>query len=93
MTAQLRLRNTDLAWRTVDDEMIAIDVRESTYLSANDSGAILWGALAAGTTKDELADRLVEAYGIDAGTAASDVERCLSDLRERGLLDETGATD
>lgn len=90
---QLRLRNADLAWRTVDDEMIAIDVRESTYLTANDSGAILWSALAAGATKDELADRLVDAYGIEAEAAAADVESFLNDLRERGLLDETGATD
>ena len=93
MTDQLRLRNTDLAWRTVDDEMIAIDVRDSTYLTANDSGALLWNALAAGTTRDELANNLVAAYGIDADTAAADVERFLNDLRERGLLDETGAAD
>ena len=93
MTAQLRLRNADLAWRTVDDEMIAIDVRESNYLTANDSGAILWSALADGTTKDELADRLVETYGIDPDTAAADVESFLRELRERGLLEETDATD
>jgi hypothetical protein len=93
MTGQLRLRNTDLAWREVDDEMIAIDVRASTYLTANDSGSLLWSALAAGTTKDELAGRLVEVFGIDAKTAAVDVETFLSDLRERGLLDETSAAD
>ena len=88
---ELRLRGDDLAWRTVDDEMIAIDVRDSTYLTANDSGALIWAALAAGTTGDELASKLVDAYGIDADTAAADVERFLTDLRERGLLDETGA--
>ena len=93
MTTELRLRNADLAWRTVDDEMIAIDVRESTYLTANDSGALLWNALASGTTKDELAGSLVAAYGIDAETAAADVDRFLTELRERGLLDETGAAD
>jgi hypothetical protein len=93
MTTELRLRENDLAWRTVDDEMIAIDVRDSTYLTANDSGALLWNALAAGTTEDELASSLVAAYGIDADTAAADVERFLTDLRERGLLDETGAAD
>jgi hypothetical protein len=93
MTTELRLRENDLAWRTVDDEMIAIDVRDSTYLTANDSGALLWNALAAGVTRDELASSLVAAYGIDADTAAADVERFLTDLRERGLLDETGAAD
>ncbi|HWL32775.1 MAG TPA: PqqD family protein [Gaiellaceae bacterium] len=92
MTTELRLRNDDLAWRTVDDEMIAIDVRDSTYLSANDSGALLWAALAAGTTKEALAGNLVAAYGIDADTATADVERFLTELRERGLLDETGTT-
>jgi Coenzyme PQQ synthesis protein D (PqqD) len=93
MTTELRLRDADLAWRTVDDEMIAIDVRDSTYLTANDSGAILWNALAAGTTKEELAGSLVAAYGIDAATAAADVERFVDELRKRGLLDETGAAD
>jgi hypothetical protein len=93
MSTELRLRNADLAWRTVDDEMIAIDVRQSTYLSANDSGAILWSALASGTTKEQLTGSLVEAYGIDPTTAAADVETFLSDLRERGLLDETGTPD
>ena len=60
MSTELRLRNDDLAWRTVDDEMIAIDVRDSTYLTANDSGALLWAALAAGTTREALAGNLVE---------------------------------
>lgn len=91
--SELRLRTTDLAWRSVDKEMIAIDVRESNYLTANDSGLVLWSALAAGTTKDELTSRLIAAYGIAADRAASDVESFLSDLRERGLLDETDATD
>ena len=54
MTRKLSLRGDDLAWRTVDDELIAIDVRDSTYLSSNDSGLLMWNALAAGTTKEEL---------------------------------------
>lgn len=90
---RLRLRNADLAWRTVDDEMIAIDVRESTYLSANESGAVLWRALAEGTTADELTATLVEAYGIAADQAAADIDAFLAELRERNLLDETGAAD
>ena len=48
MSKRLSLRGDDLAWRTVDDELIAIDVRESTYLSSNDRGLLMWNALAAG---------------------------------------------
>jgi hypothetical protein len=88
MTKKLSLRGDDLAWRTVEDELIAIDVRDSTYLSANDSGLLMWNALAGGTTKEDLAASLVDTYGIDAGTASADVDAFLADLKERGLLDE-----
>ena len=93
MTKKLRLRGDDLAWRTVDAELIAIDVRDSNYLSANDSGLLMWNALAAGTTREDLVASLVDAYGIDAGTASQDVDAFLADLKERGLLDEADTSD
>lgn len=93
MTKKLSLRREDLAWRAVDDELIAIDVRDSAYLSANDSGLLLWSALAAGATRDDLVGRLTEAYGLDAETAGVDVDAFLGDLRARGLLDEAGTAD
>ena len=93
MTKKLSLRGDDLAWRTVDEELIAIDVRDSTYLSSNDSGLLMWNKLAAGTTKEELAASLVDEYGIDAGTASEDVDAFLADLKERGLLDEADTSD
>ncbi len=89
MTKKLSLRDEDLAWRTVEDELIAIDVRESTYLTANGSGLMLWDALSTGATSEELAASLVGAYDIDPETARADVDKFLQDLRERGLLDET----
>ncbi|MGZ8783270.1 MAG: PqqD family protein [Gaiellaceae bacterium] len=91
MSKKLTLRGDDLAWRTVDEELIAIDVRESTYLTANGSGMLLWSALSEGASKEDLVAKLVAEYEIDAATAAADVEQFLTDLRERGLLDETGA--
>jgi hypothetical protein len=93
MSKRLSLRGDDLAWRTVDDELIAIDVRDSTYLSANGSGLLMWAALAGGTTEEDLVASLVEAYGIDAETAGTDVGAFLADLKERGLLDETDTPD
>jgi len=93
MSKRLSLRGEDLAWRTVDDELIAIDVRDSTYLSSNDSGLLMWNTLAAGTTKEELVASLVDAYGIDAARANQDVDAFLADLKERGLLDEADTPD
>jgi Coenzyme PQQ synthesis protein D (PqqD) len=83
---RLRLRTSDLEWREIEDEVIAVDVQTSTYLSANSSGMVLWRALARGTTRKALVDRLVEIYGIDGERAGADVDRFLDDLRSRDLL-------
>lgn len=83
---QLRLRTSDLEWRAIEDEVIAVDLRTSTYLSANASGMLLWRELAEGTTKEALVHRLLEAYGIETQQAEADVDRFLDDLGSRGLL-------
>ena len=87
----LRLRPERLEWRRVDGEVIAVDLDASTYLSANESAAPLWEALAEGTTRDDLVDRLVDTYGIDRDLAARDVDDFLGELSEHQLLDETSA--
>lgn len=87
----LRLRTTGLKWRLVEDEVIAVDLLQSTYLSANGSGAILWQALAEGTTRTRLVDLLVREFAIESERAARDVEAFLADLEIRKLLDEASA--
>jgi hypothetical protein len=83
----LRLRADDLSWREIDDEVIAVDVETSTYLGTNQAGALLWERLAnGGATPQQLADVLVEAYGIDAERARVDVEAFVADLATRRLL-------
>ena len=85
----LRLRPERLEWRRVDGEVIAVDLEASTYLSANESAAPLWEALAQGTTRDDLIERLTGAAGIDRDQAAGDVDDFLDALADRRLLDET----
>jgi hypothetical protein len=86
--SKLKLRQTDLAWRQVEGEVVVVDVRTSTYLSANDSGARLWSRLSEGTTRDELVAELVEGWGVDAGTAATDIDKFVQQLRDNGLLED-----
>jgi len=83
---RLTLRTDDLYWREVDDEIVVLEGRASRYLSVNNSGVVLWRLLARGTTRDELIDALVDAYGIDAGSAAADADRFVGEMRTAALL-------
>lgn len=87
----LRLRRDRLEWRRVDGEVIAVDLEASVYLSANESAAPLWEALAQGTTRNDLIDRLAGPSGIDRDLAARDIDDFLGELNEHQLLDETSA--
>ena len=85
--AGLRLRVGAVEWREVDGEVVALDLTSSSYLAVNPSGAVLWPALDAGTTREMLVSRLVEAFEIPQGQASRDVDAFLSELRRLGLLE------
>jgi Coenzyme PQQ synthesis protein D (PqqD) len=84
--AELRLRPEALVWREIDNELVAVDMASSTYLSANRSGALLWQMLATGTTHAELVEQLIDRFGIPADRATSDVDAFLRGLEGRELL-------
>jgi hypothetical protein len=67
-----------------------LDLRESRYLAVNQTGKQLWSALAEGATRDELAERLVEAFGIERSQAEADTDAFVGDLESRGLLVREG---
>jgi hypothetical protein len=86
MSTSIRLRESDLAWREIEGQIVAIDLSSSTYLAVNRSGTVLWPMLVAGTTKDALASALVQAFTLDDEAARRDVEAFLGELRDRRLL-------
>ena len=91
MSEIVRLRAEAVEWRAIDDEVLAVDLDHANYLGINRSGALLWEALARGTTRGELIERLQEKFGLDADAATQDVERFLDALRERRLLEDASA--
>ena len=84
---QLRLRSDKLEWREVEGEIVALDLESSKYLSVNQTGALLWPALADGATRPELIARLVQTFEIDQDTAAKDLDSFLNSLAEQNLLE------
>ena len=84
---RLRLRDDAVRWREIDQEIVAVDLERSDYVSTNKSGVLLWRRLAEGTTRQQLVDELVSAFGIDRERASEDVGRFLDELHARNLLE------
>ena len=82
----IRLRNEAVDWRNIDGEVVALDHKDSTYLSINRSGAVLWPALERGSTVEELVAILLEQFEVEPAQARADVETFLVRLSERNLL-------
>ncbi len=82
-----RLRDGELEWREVEGEIVALDLRASTYLSVNRTGTALWPHLTAGASRDELVAALTSRFDVDAevGGAATSTRSCGA-LEARGLL-------
>lgn len=83
---RLCLREHDLDWRDIGDEIVALDAQGGRYLAVQGSGTVLWRLLAESVTRDGLVEALVHTYGIDTTRAANDVDGFLATLNERGLL-------
>jgi len=75
-----------LEWREVEGEVIALSLPSSSYLSINQTGAVLWKLLADETTEDDLVAALVSAFDVDDASARRDVMAFLQELESQGLL-------
>jgi Coenzyme PQQ synthesis protein D (PqqD) len=76
-----------MAWHDLDGRIVVFDDNMRAYLTLNDSGATLWRRLAPGATYDELMDALLAEYGIDAHTAAEDIDRFLEELSDHKMVE------
>jgi hypothetical protein len=87
MGERFRLRASGLEWRSVEGEIVALDLPADTYLGLNQSGAVLWQALAQGASADELVERLVGEYQIERSDAERDVRQFIAALQAQGVLE------
>lgn len=82
----IKIREGDIVWRQVDDEVVVLDLRKSAYLQVNDTGAFLWPLLVEGMPQGDLVDRVSRHFEIPYDQAAADVAAFVSALRDRELL-------
>jgi len=85
----MKLRVDDITWREIDGDLVVLDLRSSTYLTANASGTLLMKQLTQERSLQELAQALVAAFGIPERRAHLDAQAFVDELGERGLLDRS----
>jgi hypothetical protein len=77
----------ELSWRSVDGQVIALDLRTSEFHELNRSGSLLWQLLAeAPRAEQELVSHLTDRYEIDLSVAARDVRQFIEQMQALKLL-------
>lgn len=82
-------RHPDTAFRDFDEEggLVVLSGRAEIKV-LNAVGTTVFKCLDGEHTVGEIVDRVADEYGVDAATAAADVEAFLDDLAKHGMLDE-----
>ena len=83
----MKLRVDDITWREIDGDLVVLDLRSSTYLTANASGSVLMRELTEERTLPQLAQALVDAFGLPESQARRDAAVFVDQLRDHGLLE------
>lgn len=84
----MRLRNRDLASRTVGGSVMLLDLVTNRYHSVGGSGVVLVERLQDGVSStDELVEEMVSRFEVSRERAAEDVEAFLARLDDNGLLE------
>src|SRR3954468_9383765 len=86
---KMKLRLDDITWREIDGDLVILDLRSSTYLTANASGTVLMRQLTEERTLPQLAQALVDAFGVPELRAQQDAQTFVDELDEQGLLART----
>lgn len=83
-------RSTDVSAATVDDLVVILNVDAGKYHGLNDVGSLVWERLAEPHSIEQLAHDLTRQFKVDLDTANAATRAFLSDLAERGLVEQVG---
>jgi hypothetical protein len=84
-----RVRADDIATQDLGDEVVVLDLRSSSYLLLNPSGAVLWPALAEPVSIASLAGVLTDRFDVDEDQATTDASAFVHELLGLGLIERS----
>lgn len=79
--------NPDLAWRVIDEEVVILKIRTTTYYSLDPVGAFIWRRMEdAARTRGELVAEVMASFDAEQATVERDLDELLTDLVREELL-------
>lgn len=76
-----------IAWRRVEEEIVALDLNTSVYYSFNDVGARVWELVAGSEPAAKVAEAVAAEFDGDAAAIAKDTEEFIDSLCKEKLLE------
>jgi hypothetical protein len=84
-----RWRRVDgVAYETLDEEAVLLDLNAGTYYRLNAVAARAWSALETPRRLEEIAAELLPIFEVDEATLHSDLRTLLNDMRQSDLVSE-----
>lgn len=80
------VRNADILFSRVDNELLAINVESGFCYSLNDTAGRIWALLEAPVFVGELSARLCKDYAVDEETCLQDTLELLRELHKDELV-------
>ena len=88
ISAETIVRRKDrLVFSTLDHEVLAIDAEHGFLYSLNETGRLVWDAIAEPRTVGDLCTRVRAVYDVDDATCQSAVVALLAQLGDAGLVE------
>lgn len=76
----------DVLARDIEDGLLLLDLDTGHQHRLNRTAAEIWRLLTNAVSSETIANRLTDAYDVDAASAARDVDSILGELRDEGLV-------
>lgn len=83
-------RRSDLQARLVDGEVVVLDRKADMVHQLNATASFIWQRCDGRASRHDIAAQLVDAFEVDADTAAASVASTLEELARLGLLESSG---
>lgn len=81
-----RINNEKVVWRTINEEVVILDLDSRRYYSLNKTGSLAWSFLNEKKTGEQIIEKICEEYGLAYRKASQDVFSLIKDLEREGLI-------